>query len=95
MFAGELIISVGAVGQLVAAARVDVNCDYDTQFSPKASAVFTVAPDHNLRATYNHTYTTPSILQSHAYIPVPDLFAPNYDFLIINAIAFRVDQETW
>ena len=69
--------------QLVAAARVDGNSDYDTQFSPKASAVFTVAPGHNLRATYNRAYTTPSILQSHAYIPVPDLFAPNYDFLII------------
>jgi iron complex outermembrane receptor protein len=69
--------------QLVAAARLDGNSDYDTQFSPKASAVYTVVPGHNIRATYNRAYTTPSILQSHAYIPVPDLFAPNYDFLII------------
>jgi len=68
--------------QIVGAARIDGNSDYDTQFSPKASAVFTVAPGHNLRATYNRAYTTPSILQSHAYIPIPDLFAPNYDFLI-------------
>ena len=69
--------------QLVAAARLDGNSDYDTQFSPKASVVYTVMPGHNIRATYNRAYTTPSILQSHAYIPVPDLFAPNYDFLII------------
>lgn len=68
--------------QLVAAARVDGNSDYDTQFSPKGSVVYTVAPGHNLRATYNRAYTTPTILQSHAYIPIPDLFAPNYDFLI-------------
>ncbi|NGP89534.1 TonB-dependent receptor [Fodinibius halophilus] len=68
--------------QLVAAARLDGNSDYDMQFSPKGSLVFTAAPGHNIRATYNRAYTTPTILQSHAYIPVPDLFAPNYDFLI-------------
>lgn len=68
--------------QLVAAARIDDNSDYDTQFSPKGSVVFTAVPGHNIRATYNRAYTTPTILQSHAYIPVPDLFAPGYDFLI-------------
>ena len=68
--------------QVVAAARVDGNTDYDTQFSPKGSVVFTVVPGHNLRATYNRAYTSPSIIQSHAYIPVPDLFGANYDFLI-------------
>jgi|AntDeeMinimDraft_5_1070356.scaffolds.fasta_scaffold04420_2 iron complex outermembrane receptor protein len=68
---------------LVAAARLDENTDYDTQFSPKASLVYTVAPGHNLRATYNRAYTTPSILQSHAFIPV-DLsnVAPGYALLI-------------
>ncbi|MDZ7681256.1 MAG: TonB-dependent receptor [Fodinibius sp.] len=56
--------------QLVAAARVDGNSDYDTQFSPKGSVVYTATPGHNFRATYNRAYTTPTILQSHAYIPV-------------------------
>ena len=69
--------------QLVAAARVDGNSDYDTQFSPKGSVVYTVMPGHNIRATYNRAYTTPSILQSHAFIPIPNLFAPGYSFLII------------
>lgn len=68
--------------QFVVAARVDANTDYDTQFSPKASVVYTAVPGHNIRATYNRAYTTPTILQSHAYIPVPDLFAPGYSFLI-------------
>lgn len=68
--------------QLVAAARVDANTDYDTQFSPKGSVVYTAVPGHNIRATYNRAFTTPTILQSHAYIPVPDLFAPGYSFLI-------------
>jgi len=66
----------------VFAARVDGNSDYDTQFSPKGSLVYTVAPGHNLRATYNRAYTSPTILQSHAYIPVPDIFAPGYALLI-------------
>lgn len=54
----------------VAAARLDGNSDYDTQFSPKGSLVFTATPGHNFRATYNRAYTSPTILQSHAYIPV-------------------------
>ena len=67
----------------VAAARLDGNSDYDTQFSPKGSIVVTPTPGHNLRATYNRAYTTPTILQSHAYIPV-DLSAivPGYALLI-------------
>lgn len=68
--------------QLVAAARVDANNDYDTQLSPKASVVFTATPGHNIRVTYNRAFTTPTILQSHAYIPIPNLFAQGYSFLI-------------
>ena len=67
----------------VFAARVDGNSDYDTQFSPKGSLVYTVAPGHNLRATYNRAYTTPTILQSHAFIPVDlSAVAPGYALLI-------------
>lgn len=67
----------------VAAARLDENSDYDTQFSPKGSLVFTATPGHNIRATYNRAYTSPTILQSHAFIPV-DLSAvfPGYALLI-------------
>lgn len=67
----------------VAAARLDGNSDYDTQFSPKGSLVFTAAPGHNIRATYNRAYTTPSIIQSHAFIPVDLSFIfPGYALLI-------------
>ena len=67
----------------VAAARIDGNSDYDTQFSPKGSLVFTAVPGHNIRATYNRAYTTPSILQSHAFIPVDlSAIAPGYALLI-------------
>lgn len=67
----------------VAAARLDENSDYDTQFSPKGSLVFTATPGHNIRVTYNRAYTSPTILQSHAFIPV-DLSAvfPGYALLI-------------
>ncbi len=67
----------------VAAARLDENSDYDAQFSPKGSLVFTATPGHNIRATYNRAYTSPSIIQSHAFIPV-DLSAvfPGYALLI-------------
>jgi iron complex outermembrane receptor protein len=69
--------------QLVAAARLDGNSDYDTQFSPKGSVVYTATPGHNIRATYNRAYTTPTILQSHAYIPVDlSAVAPGYALLI-------------
>lgn len=66
----------------VFAGRYDENSDYDSQFSPKGSLVFTALPGHNIRATYNKAYTTPTILQSHAYIPVPNALAPDYGLLI-------------
>ncbi len=67
----------------VLAARVDGNSDYETQFSPKGSIVYTVAPEQNIRATYNRAYTSPTILQSHALIPVDlSAIAPGYALLI-------------
>ncbi|PAU94147.1 hypothetical protein CK503_08005 [Aliifodinibius salipaludis] len=68
--------------ELVAAARVDENTDYDMQFSPKGSVVYTVADGHNVRATYNRAFTSPTILQSHAFIPVANALGPNYALLI-------------
>ena len=52
----------------VAAARVDAHTDYDTQFSPKAALVYTVAPGHNLRAGYNRAFKTPTILENYLLI---------------------------
>ncbi|MGM0546834.1 MAG: TonB-dependent receptor [Bacteroidota bacterium] len=84
--------------QLVAAARVDANSDYDTQFSPKGSLVYTVDPGHNIRTTYNRAYTTPTILQSHAYIPVPNAFpTPGLDHALLirgNTEGYEIQDPT-
>jgi len=56
-----------------AAARVDEHSEYDTQFSPKAAVVYTVAPNHNVRATYNRAFKTPTILNNYLFIGVPPL----------------------
>lgn len=62
---------------LTAAARIDENTDYETQFSPKGSLVYTVTEGHNVRATYNRAFTSPTILQSHSFIPVPNAIPNN------------------
>ncbi len=56
--------------RFITAARVDYNSDYETQFSPKAALVATVAEGHNLRFTFNRAYKSPTILQSHIFLPV-------------------------
>jgi iron complex outermembrane receptor protein len=56
-----------------AAARVDAHSEYDTQFSPKAAVVYTVAPTHNVRVGYNRAFKSPTILNNHIFIAVPDL----------------------
>jgi iron complex outermembrane receptor protein len=56
-----------------AAARIDEHSEYDTQFSPKAAVVYTVAPSHNIRATYNRAFKTPTILNNYLFIAVPPL----------------------
>jgi iron complex outermembrane receptor protein len=56
-----------------AAARVDEHSEYDTQFSPKAAIVYTVAPSHNVRAGYNRAFKSPTILNNHLFIDVPPL----------------------
>ena len=56
-----------------AAARIDEHSEYDTQFSPKAAVVYTVASSHNIRATYNRAFKTPTILNNYLFISVPPL----------------------
>jgi iron complex outermembrane receptor protein len=55
------------------AARVDGHSEYDTQFSPKAAVVYTVAPSHNVRAGYNRAFKSPTILNNHLFVNVPGL----------------------
>jgi iron complex outermembrane receptor protein len=54
----------------VLAGRFDTHTNYDDQFSPKAALVYTVAPGHNVRATYNRAFKSPTVLESFLYIPI-------------------------
>jgi iron complex outermembrane receptor protein len=57
----------------VVAGRVDQSTLHDTQFSPKASLVWAVHPNHTLRLTYNKAFQVPNyselFLQAPTTIP--------------------------
>ncbi len=55
------------------AARVDNHSNYDTQFSPKAALVYTVAPNQNVRVGFNRAFKSPTVLESNLFIAVPGL----------------------
>jgi outer membrane receptor for ferrienterochelin and colicins len=54
----------------VAAARVDNHSNYDTQFSPKGTLVFTPVSGHNIRVGYNRAFKSPTVLENNLYIPI-------------------------
>ena len=71
-----------------AAARVDNHSNYDTQFSPKAALVYTVAPSQNVRVGYNRAFKSPTVLESNLFIGIPGLgnvFRGNIDgYTVLN-----------
>ncbi len=46
--------------KLTASGRYDKNDNFDGKFTPRVSAVLTVAPDQNIRASYQNAYRFPS-----------------------------------
>ncbi|HYV47599.1 MAG TPA: TonB-dependent receptor [Myxococcaceae bacterium] len=52
----------------VAALRTDGHSNYSLQLSPKGALVYTVAPGHNVRATYNRAFKSPTILENYLLI---------------------------
>ena len=52
----------------VAALRTDGHSNYSLQLSPKGAVVFTLAPGHNVRATYNRAFKSPTILENYLLI---------------------------
>ncbi len=46
--------------KLTASGRYDKNQNFDGKFTPRVSAVLTVAKDHNIRASYQNAYRFPS-----------------------------------
>jgi len=55
------------------AARVDGNSEHEAQFSPKAAVVYTVAPSHNVRFTFNRAFKSPTILNNELFISAAGL----------------------
>jgi outer membrane receptor protein involved in Fe transport len=66
--------------RLVLAGRGDFSSLHDFRFSPKASAVYTLAPGHSVRVTYNEAFQVPNysefFVQADAAAPA-DLSALN------------------
>jgi iron complex outermembrane receptor protein len=60
--------------KLVLAGRVDENDLHDSQFSPKASLVYGISPNHTLRFTYNEAFQVANysefFLQASVALPV-------------------------
>jgi outer membrane receptor protein involved in Fe transport len=52
----------------VAALRTDGHSNYSLQLSPKGALVYTLAPGHNVRATYNRAFKSPTILENYLLI---------------------------
>lgn len=50
------------------AARLDNHSNYDLQFSPKAALVYTIAPNQNVRVTYNRAFKSPTVLENNIFI---------------------------
>ena len=70
---GQLEYSFTGGLKAVVAGRVDESTLHDTQFSPKASLVWSVNPNHTLRFTYNQAFQVPNyselFLQAPTTIP--------------------------
>jgi iron complex outermembrane receptor protein len=54
--------------RVILAGRVDRHTNYSTQLSPKGGVVYRVAPGHNLRASYNTAFKSPTILENYLLI---------------------------
>ena len=54
--------------RLVGAGRVDHHSNYSTQVSPSAAVVYSVAPLHNVRVSYNRAFKSPTILENYLLI---------------------------
>lgn len=54
---------IGDILKLTVAGRYDKNQNFEGRFTPRATAVFTVAPNHNIRLSYQTAYRFPSTQQ--------------------------------
>ena len=64
---------------LTAGLRYDNYSDFGDQWSPKAEAVFTLAPEHRLRGSYGHGFRPPYF--GELYLSTPPFFVGNPDLV--------------
>jgi outer membrane receptor protein involved in Fe transport len=75
--------------KLVAAGRGDWSSLHDFQFSPKASVVYAVVPDHSVRFTYNGAFQVPN----YSELFVQADAAPPVNLGALNAICRQFDID--
>jgi outer membrane cobalamin receptor len=64
---------------LTAGLRYDDYSDFGDEWSPKAEAVFTLAPEHRLRGSYGHGFRPPYF--GELYLSTPPFFVGNPDLV--------------
>ena len=70
-------VSLGARLKVAAGLRYDSYSDFGSEVSPKASAVYALAADHRLRASYGHGFRPPYF--GELYLNTPPSFIGNPD----------------
>jgi len=55
---------------LIASIRYDKNVNFDGRFTPRIAGVFTVAPQHNIRLSYQTGYRNPSNQDQYIDLPI-------------------------
>jgi iron complex outermembrane recepter protein len=63
--------SFGDVFKLTGSIRYDKNPNFDGQFTPRISGVFTVAKDHNFRLSYQTAFRIPTTQDQYIDLKVP------------------------
>lgn len=56
--------------KLTASVRYDKNENFDGRFTPRVSAVFTVAPKHNIRLSFQTAFRNPTNQDQHIDLPI-------------------------
>ncbi len=81
--------------KLVLAARYDDSTLHDSQWSPKASMVWQMRPNHSLRLTYNEGFQVPNYSEFflQADVGAPINLAPFERFCALNGVACGFDLD--
>jgi outer membrane receptor for ferrienterochelin and colicins len=74
---GQQELNVTSRLKLTAGLRYDHYSDFGEEWSPKAEAVFTLAPEHRLRGSYGHGFRPPYF--GELYLNQPPFFVGNPD----------------